>query len=124
MSIFKKTHAFQTDVIGMPPPTTPVADIDDQWSQRTTVLLTEELNEYVDAVAQRDRAECVDALIDLIYVASGALNQMGVDGDAAFDLVHHANMCKIGGVKPERGMAHDAAKPAHWVAPDHTCWFE
>ena len=124
MSIFKKTHAFQSEVIGMVPPTAPIDAIDHEWTQRTTTLLAEELDELCDAASVGDRAECVDALIDIIYVASGALNQMGVDGDAAFDLVHHANMCKIGGVKPSRGMANDAMKPDGWTPPDHTCWFE
>lgn len=57
----------------------------------------------------------VDALIDLIVVAVGTLDCMGVDGSQAWIEVHRANMSKEAGVNPSRdnplGLP-DLVKPA------------
>ena len=123
MSIFAKTNEFQTHILKIPPPPHPVKALDARWCRKTPLTIAEELGELELAIDAHDRGECVDALIDIIYFASGALNQLGVCGDAAFDLVHEANMQKVKGVKDARGL-HDAIKPREWVSPDHSVWFD
>lgn len=124
MSIFKKVKTFQEDVLRIALPKDPVPALDPKWSYRTTMFIHEELNELHIAITNEDRAECVDALIDIMYFSAGALAQLGIDGDKAFDLVHHANLKKRRGVKEGRGVDDDASKPDDWVAPDHSVWFE
>ena len=124
MSVFKKASKFQETVLNAKPPIDPVPALELKWSRRTPAFIEEELGELKDAIVHQDRGECVDALIDIIYFAAGALSQLGVDGDKAFDLVHKANMQKVLGVKPERGIEGDAKKPAEWQAPDHSVWFD
>lgn len=57
----------------------------------------------------------VSEAIDLIYVTSGLLNNMGVDGQKVFDAIHAANMAKVGSdgrvIKNADGKV---LKPAGW----------
>ena len=78
----------------------------------------EELNEFETAYAEGHLDAQVDALVDLIYVAFGALLEMGVPPDEAFGTVHEANMRKVRG-ETKRGEAHDAVKPDGWTPPSH-----
>ena len=78
----------------------------------------EELNEFGTAYAEGHMDAQVDALVDLIYVAFGALLEMGVPPDEAFDTVHVANMKKVRG-ETKRGEAYDAMKPDGWTPPSH-----
>lgn len=41
-------------------------------------------------------AEVLDGAIDLIYVAAGLINSLGIDGEAAWNEVHRSNMSKMG----------------------------
>jgi len=66
-------------------------------------LVIEELGEFVLAidrvtVAQslENKAELLDAIIDSIYVLMGTAIAFGLPFDFAFDMVHHANMSKLG----------------------------
>lgn len=78
--------------------------------------LQEELEEFESAEHWADEA---DALVDLIYVALGALVEMGISPGSVFNAVHQANMAKVSGIKPERPDAqYDAIKPEGWVPPD------
>lgn len=61
-------------------------------------LLTEELKEFSDAIDADDMIEQIDGLLDLIYVAYGALLNYGLSPqtiDAAFAEVHASNMTKV-----------------------------
>ena len=121
MSIFKKAETFQECVIRSKPPTSPVSALCDRWSKRTTTFIAEELGELEDACRNGDRAAALDALIDCMYFCAGAVTQLGVDGDAALEIVHTANMTKRPGVKATRGLEGDAVKPNWFVDPtlDH-----
>lgn len=85
-------------------------------------FLEEEFNETRAAVNNYDAEEVVDGLIDLIVVAAGTLDIFGIDGEAAWNEVHKANMSKEVGVKSSRpnplGLP-DLIKPEGWVAPSH-----
>ncbi len=77
--------------------------------------LTEELEEF--RVAANWAAQA-DAMVDLIYVAMGALIEMGVTPGSVFNAVHDANMRKVPGVKPTRpDDEFDAVKPDGWEPP-------
>lgn len=78
-------------------------------------FLFEELKEYTDAESIADE---IDALVDLIYVAIGALLEMGVNPIKAFEPVQEANMAKLRG-ETKRGEVYDAVKPPGWTPPDH-----
>lgn len=59
-------------------------------------------------------AEVADALADIIYVALGTANEMGLPMDKIFDAVHRANMAKVP-VKDGKGKV---SKPEGWVGPE------
>jgi predicted HAD superfamily Cof-like phosphohydrolase len=59
--------------------------------------------------------KAADALADLIYVIEGTNLEFGIDGKAVFDVVHAANMAKIGGPIREDGKR---LKPEGWMPPD------
>lgn len=76
--------------------------------------LREEVDEFLTADNDVDR---LDALVDLIYFATGAIVRMNVDGHEAWRRVHKANMAKVPG-RTKRGIANDVTKPEGWTAPD------
>jgi len=91
-------------------------------------FLREEMSELHGAIGASNgeppnKAEIVDALIDLCVVAIGTLDAFGIDADKAWNLVLQANMLKEPGVKESRpnpfGLP-DLIKPEGWVAPDHS----
>ena len=59
-------------------------------------LIQEEVDELVEAIAQKDMVEIADALTDILYVVYGAGHTFGIDLDACFDEVHASNMSKLG----------------------------
>lgn len=59
-------------------------------------LVQEEVGELVDAVAARDLVGVADALADIVYVACGTADLLGIPFDAVFAEVHRANMSKLG----------------------------
>ncbi len=79
-------------------------------------FLQEELDEMRAAFEKNDLPELADGIIDLIYVACGAANAMGVDLAPLFSAVHLANTKKlVGGVKDSTGKMQ---KPEGWTPPD------
>lgn len=64
-----------------------------------------------------DIVEVVDGLCDLIYVAYGCAEALGVDLEPYFDIVHAANMKKTGAAIDGHGKR--GKKPAGWVDPKH-----
>jgi hypothetical protein len=85
-------------------------------------MLTEEFSETMDAYLQSDPEELVDGLIDLVVIAIGTLDIVGVDPSKAWNQVKNANMSKEVGVKPGRanplGLP-DLVKPSGWTPPNH-----
>jgi predicted HAD superfamily Cof-like phosphohydrolase len=71
-------------------------------SNKETVLRhslgLEELNEYLDAAANEDMIEVLDALADQLYILFGTICKHGLQNHitAAFELVHQNNMAKLG----------------------------
>ena len=86
-------------------------------------FMQEELDEFKVACKAQDMEGAADALIDLVYVAMGTADMMGLPWQALWDEVQRANMSKIRAERAEqstRGTAFDVIKPAGWKAPSHT----
>jgi predicted HAD superfamily Cof-like phosphohydrolase len=64
-------------------------------------LLLEELKEYLNAAQAvsdgntSQMEDVIDGLVDILYVAYGALDLLGVNADDAFEEVHKSNMSKL-----------------------------
>ena len=86
-------------------------------------FIQEELDELKVATKENDMLEVVDALIDIMVVAAGTLDLMGVDGQAHWNEVHWCNMNKQRATQDKmskRGSVDmDLVKPDGWVGPDH-----
>ena|SRR5210317_1463226 len=91
-------------------------------SQITVKSLLEEVDEFEEAHHAGDIIGCIDALMDNIYFALGALYKMGLneeDIDFIFMTIHHANMAKKLGINDRRATgAADAVKPDGWISPE------
>jgi predicted HAD superfamily Cof-like phosphohydrolase len=83
-------------------------------SQRI-IWMNEELNELLRA---DEIVEQVDALVDTIYFAIGALVEMGVRPGGMFEIVHEANMRKVGKRSDFSRTPNKATKPLGWVGPE------
>jgi predicted HAD superfamily Cof-like phosphohydrolase len=59
-------------------------------------LISEELQELVDACKAGDIIEVADALTDILYVTYGAAHSFGVPIDECFREVQRSNMSKLG----------------------------
>ena len=84
-----------------------------------TRLVEEEVGELQDAISAEDRRECLDALIDIIVVAAGAIHSLGVDADGAWKEVMRSNFDKV---DPRTGRVNKredgkVLKPANWEPP-------
>jgi predicted HAD superfamily Cof-like phosphohydrolase len=84
-------HAF-----GLPLEARPQRRIAESLAQLRVDLLTEEVEEFIDAVARVDTVAVADALADIVYVAYGSALSWGIDLDAVIREVHRANMSKLG----------------------------
>ena len=80
-------------------------------------LMQEELDEYRQAVINRDPAEVLDALGDLVYLAYGAAIDCGYDLDEALDRIHAANMAKLRDGVVHRRADGKVLKPEGWRPP-------
>ena len=58
-------------------------------------LIKEELDEFREALKDRDLKEVADALTDILYVTYGAGHAFGIDLDKCFDEVQRSNMSKL-----------------------------
>ena len=79
----------------------------------------EELSEFAQSNNMSDLHGCVDALVDLVYVALGTASMMGLNEDHwqdCFDRVHEANMTKKHG--PVEGHKFGVVKPDNFKAPN------
>ena len=59
-------------------------------------LIKEELDEFKQALNNKDLWEVADALTDILYVTYGAGHAFGIDLDSCFDEVQSSNMSKLG----------------------------
>ena len=59
-------------------------------------LIKEELDEFEEALKDRDLKEVADALTDILYVTYGAGHAFGIDLDKCFEEVQRSNRSKLG----------------------------
>jgi len=59
-------------------------------------LIKEELDEFRQAIKDKNLKEVADALTDILYVTYGAGHAFGIDLDKCFDEVQSSNMSKLG----------------------------
>ena len=59
-------------------------------------LIKEELDEFQEALNEKNLVEVADALTDLLYVTYGAGHAFGIDLDKCFAEVQRSNMSKLG----------------------------
>ena len=97
-----------------------VGKINENQFDLYTNLIEEEFSELKTAIADNDRVEQLDALIDILVVTIGAIHSGGFDAEGAWKEVMITNFAKVdhntGKVrKREDGKV---LKPQGWVAPD------
>ena len=59
-------------------------------------LIREELDEFKQAIEDKNLKEVADALTDILYVTYGAGHAFGIDLDKCFEEVQSSNMSKLG----------------------------
>ena len=59
-------------------------------------LIKEELDEFEEALKDKNLKEVADALTDILYLTYGAGHAFGIDLDKCFDEVQRSNMSKLG----------------------------
>ena len=59
-------------------------------------LIKEELDEFKEAIDNKDIKEVADALTDILYVTYGAGHAFGINLDKCFEEVQNSNMSKLG----------------------------
>ena len=58
-------------------------------------MIKEELDEFEQALKERNLKEVADSLTDILYVTYGAGHAFGIDLDKCFDEVQRSNMSKL-----------------------------
>ena len=58
-------------------------------------LINEELEEFKEAIKNKDLKEVADALTDILYVTYGAGHAFGINLDKCFEEVQQSNMSKL-----------------------------
>lgn len=83
-------------------------------------LIDEESTELNVALANNDRVEQLDALIDILVVTIGAIHSMGADAEGAWKEVMHTNFAKIDKETGKVRKREDGKvlKPMGWTAPE------
>ena len=101
----------------LPEPTVP----SESRCKLRVALLSEELKELEEAIANKDIVEIADALCDLQYVLSGAVLEFGLGEKfkALFDEVQRSNMSKACRTEEEA-----QATVAHYQAKGTSCFYE
>jgi len=59
-------------------------------------LIKEELDEFGEAIKNKDLKEVADSLTDILYVTYGAGHAFGINLDECFEEVQKSNMSKLG----------------------------
>lgn len=83
--------------------------------------LKEEIQEIEDAIdpanRARDTVALVDGLVDLVYIAIGTVQMMGLEFDDHWKAVHYANMSKVRVHDPDTHKF-GIKKPEGWIGPE------
>lgn len=106
---------FQHEVLRYPVPDRPTYLTGDAYGQKIRHLN----EEMIELMSAHDIEGQADALVDIAYVALGALIQMGICPGAAFEEVHNRNMARElrDGDNRFGGQTPDAVKPKEWTPP-------
>ena len=84
-------------------------------------LIREELDEFKEALKNKDILEVADALTDILYVTYGAGHAFGIDLDKCFNEVQKSNMSKLGeNGKPIYNESGKVMKGPSYFKPDLT----
>lgn len=119
MKLIEDVYEFNREIIGTEQPKIPTTLNRERLLFALTAMY-EELHEFTVASNQKNIAESLDAMIDLIYFALGRVYELGITKEQfekCWDLVQQKNMAKKRGTK-NRGTDQDACKPEGWVAPN------
>ena len=82
-------------------------------------LIKEELEEFTQAMNDKNLLEVADALTDILYVTYGAGHAFGIDLDKCFEEVQNSNMSKLGeNGKPIYNEAGKVMKGPNYFKPD------
>ena len=82
-------------------------------------LIKEELDEFEEAVKNKDLKEVADSLTDILYVTYGAGHAFGINLDECFEEVQKSNMSKLGeGGKPVYNEQGKVMKGPKYFKPD------
>lgn len=83
-------------------------------------LIDEEVKEFNEAYKKYDHKEMLDALIDIIVVATGCIHSMGADAEGAWKEVMQTNFNKIDKETGKVRKREDGKvlKPMGWKAPE------
>jgi predicted HAD superfamily Cof-like phosphohydrolase len=82
-------------------------------------LIKEELEEFTDAMHNKDLLEVADALTDILYVTYGAGHAFGIDLDKCFEEVQNSNMSKLDeNGKPIYNESGKVMKGSNYFKPD------
>ena len=88
-------------------------------------LINEELEEFKEAIRNKDLKEAADALTDILYVTYGAGHAFGINLDKCFDEVQRSNMSKLGeDGKPIFNDAGKVLKGPKYFKPDLSKFLE
>ena len=91
----------------------------DKINQLRISLINEELEEFKEAIKNKDIKEAADAITDILYVTYGAGHAFGINLDKCFDEVQQSNMSKLGGDgKPIYNDAGKVMKGPKYFKPD------
>ena len=91
----------------------------DKINQLRVNLINEELEEFKEAIKNKDLKEAADALTDILYVTYGAGHAFGINLDQCFDEVQESNMSKLGNDgKPIYNDAGKVMKGPKYFKPD------
>jgi predicted HAD superfamily Cof-like phosphohydrolase len=118
MSMYTDTSEFLSNV-DIKQAQGPTLLIDDVMKARHKHMI-EEANEFLYSNNMSDIHGCVDALIDVVYVALGTANMMGLTEEEFVECwrkVHIANMKKEA-IKDKNGHKLGVVKPEGWLSPD------
>jgi predicted HAD superfamily Cof-like phosphohydrolase len=91
----------------------------DQFNLYTS-LIQEEVDELWTAKRNSDKVECLDALIDILVVTTGAIHSMGADAEGAWKEVMSTNFAKIDKETGKVRKREDGKvlKPIGWEPPN------
>jgi predicted HAD superfamily Cof-like phosphohydrolase len=96
-SNFEKVLEFNK-AFGVKTNTEPQLDIfdkDPEFVASRLALISEEFNETVDAIKNKDFTEMTDGLIDLLVVTYGMCANLGIPADKCFEIVNQSNLSKL-----------------------------